>query len=330
MRISFYGNNKKWGGLGNQGGSRTILLSAQTLREMGHIVEVVACNDRFTWFDHPKIKHEVSKDTDVIIAISISDAKEIMNQYPDKRLFYWARPFECDTEGQKWQMSEEKCMRTLFKLHRKGGIIMVNSGWQHNWLNMHKINNHLVYSGQDIEREMLKPDFYETNSILKPKVNLVIGCQYSSKPRKGWKEFKKIVEILGDKYDYVAFGSEKCKDKFLSTYLRNPPREKLNEFYQQMDVFVCSSSLEGFYNPGVEASVNGCLLLCNNNTRNGCSDYATRETSHIYNSQYLNCNEILNIFDHLDFAKVEKCQKLIQEKIGTRSKNMKKMVRVLK
>jgi glycosyltransferase involved in cell wall biosynthesis len=340
MHITFYGKHNYWGGLANGGGSRTILLSAQELRELGHGVDIVACSDKFTWFPHPPIKHEVSKNTDVVIANSISDVKEIMEQYPDKKLAYWSRPFEIDVENQKWQMSEEKALRRMLKFYRKGGIIMSNSKWQCDYLKLHGIKSHLIYSGQDIECEDKRPDYNGD-------FPLVIGCQYSSKPRKGWKEFKKIVKMLGtEKYEYVSFGSEKCKAKFLSEYIRNGSRQQINELYQKMDVFVCCSSLEGFYNPGVEAAINGCLLMVNDNPRNGAMDYTTESTAYIYESNlipwigvgggvqlngacYDNVDFETSLSD-LDFSKVAKCQKLIREKIGTRKSCMKKMVEVLK
>ncbi|MCP4651206.1 MAG: glycosyltransferase [PVC group bacterium] len=322
MKITFFGNNKKWGGLANNGGSRTILLSAETLRELGHGVNVVACSDKFTWFPHPPIKHKVSSNTDVVIAISISDVKDIMDKYPGKKLAYWARPWE------SWHSSEKKCLKLLKRFRLFGGTIMVNSGWQKDYLETKNITSHLVYSGQDIEWKM-------ESGYNQPYDRMVIGCQYSSKPRKGWKEFKKIAKLLGDKYEYVAFGSEKCKNKFISRYLRNPAREKLNEFYRSMDVFFIGNQLEGFLNVGSEAVINGALLICNSNPRSGAHDYCNEETAHMYNytgdgkRTGLLGFQIMRIMDNLDFTKVAKCQKLIREKIGTRKKNMERMIEVL-
>lgn len=333
MKISFFADDPKYSQLACNGGTRSVILSSEVLRGLGHKVSIVAHKDRFSWFSHVPPVKSIPKNTEVLIAVTVYDIKHILKyreKHPNVKLCYYSRPWE------SWNSSEEKCMRTMFKFHRKGGTILTNSGWQHNWLNMHKINNHLIYSGQDVGVEFEKPD-YEDDQFFK----MVIGCQYSSKPRKGWKEFKRIVEILGtDQYDYVAFGSEKCKDKFLSTYLRNPERSKLNDLYSQMDVFFIGNQLEGFLNVGAEAAISGALLVCNNNPRCGAHDYCNEDTAHMYNAQYLLCkdttkipnqiNEILNIFEHLDFSKVEKCQAIIREKIGTRLKNMKKMVEVLR
>ena len=96
-----------------------------------------------------------------------------------------------------------------------------------------------------------------------------------------------------------------------------------------MDVFVCCSSNEGFYNPGVEAAMNGCLLWVNNNPRNGAMDYVNYDTALIYSpldwcvsGTYFNVENM--------FSRVAKCQNLIREKIGSRKKNMERLVGYLR
>lgn len=308
MNIAFYGNHPHWGGLANNGGSRTILLSAEVLRGLGHGVKIVTHTDRFTWFPHPPVVKKVPKDTDVLIAISISDIKEIQ-KYHGMKLAYWARPFET------WQMDEEKIIR---KLKKFSGIIMCNSGWQVDFLLEHGIESHLIFSGQDLSYRDRAPDY--TGEF-----KLSIGCQYSTKPRKNWKAFKKLAGILGSDYEYVAFGSEKCKDKFVDTYLRNPSREKLNDLYRGMDIFYCPNTTEGFYNPGIEASIQGSLIVSHTEWRNGCGDYCSPPTAHVCRSM----PEVVDAIKNPDFTKVVRMQKLIREKIGTREENMKKMVEII-
>jgi len=310
MNIAFYGNHFYYGGLANNGGSRTILLSAEELRKLGHRVDVVTHTDRFTWFKHPKVIRKIAKDTDCLVAISISDVGIMTKAAPKGcKLFYWARPMEF------WQKSERKCLK---KLKNFPGKIMCNSRWQVNWLNEHGIKAEVFFSGQDLEDKV--PKRQHANKFP------IVGVQYSTKPRKGWGNFKRIVDILGTSVRYVGFGSEKCKENIFSIYLRNPGRDELTDLYRRMSVFVCCSDLEGFYNPGVEAAMQGCVIVANNNSRNGCMDYCTPETAHIHLSPVTAAENILNP----DFTKVDKMRDIIKTKIGTRKQNMERMIECLK
>lgn len=315
MNICFYANHHYYGGLANNGGSRTILLSAEVLRALGHRVDIVACVDNFIWFAHPPVKKDVPKDTDVIIAVSISDVPLIYKKYHGRyKLAYWARPFEL------WQKTENKCCRILKKFTEKyNGIVICNSSWQTTWLATQGIKATLCLSGQDLDYKEYLPDHEEGYDI-------TVGVQYSTKERKGWKEFKAIAAILGTSVEYVGYGSEKCKDELFSKYLRNPNRKELNKLYRSMDVFVCCSSLEGFFNPGVEAAMQGCVIVCNNLLQNGCTDYCNGDTSHIYN----NLKEAAKFILNPDFKKVKKMQGYIFNNIGNRKQAMEWMVKCLK
>lgn len=313
MNICFYADDKRWSQLSPTGGTRTVIRSAQTLRELGHNVSIVAHKDGYSWDKHPKPIHSVPKNTDILIAVSISDVKHVM-KYKSMRLAYWARPFET------WQKPEHKCLRMLEKFTRKSkGKILCNSKWQVDFLSSKHIKSTLCLSGQDIDYKDCLPNPQEGK-------NIVVGTQYSTKPRKGWRQFKKIVNILGSSVECVGFGSEKCKNKVFGKYLRNPSREKLNELYRSIDVFICCSKLEGFYNPHVEAAMQGCVIICNDNPRNGCMDTANEETAHIYHTPLEAAECILNP----DFSKVEKMQEYIIENIGNRTNSMKWFAKCLK
>ena len=112
-------------------------------------------------------------------------------------------------------------------------------------------------------------------------------------------------------------------------YLQNPPRDQLTKLYRGMDVFVCCSKFEGFYNPGAEASIQGCVLLGNNVKSNGCSDYLNSYTGY----KYENVETVKQLIEKLTIEemtnKVSNCQQLIREKIGSRKTNMKRFVRIL-
>lgn len=323
MYITFTNNNKKFGGITNNGGSRTVLCSTNELRSLGHRVDVVSHTDKFTWSPHPPVKHQINPSTTHLIAVSISDVADLMKQklYQKYNCFYWARPFEIDTKTQRWQMKKKKAIKLLIEFQKKGKII-TNSSWQNDWLLKHGIQSELCYSGQDLEYRDYKPDYTGEHK-------LCIGAQYSTKRRKGWSEFKAIMHILGDSCDYVAFGSEKYKGPKLGAYLRNPTRDELIKMYRGIDVFVCCSKLEGFYNPSCEASINGAVLLVNDCKSNGVGDISYSHTCY----KYRDVQEVKEIIEGMNLEemtkKVANCQHLIREKIGDRKTNMQKFVRIL-
>lgn len=142
MKICFCSLDNYWGGLSNNGGTRTILLSAETLSELGHEVEIVAPVDKFTWFKHKKPLKKIPKRFDAYIAIAITDVPHLMKI--KGKLFYWARPFE------GWQTDDS--LHILDKFVDVGGTILCNSRWQVGKLLLEGIEAHLVYAGLDIEK----------------------------------------------------------------------------------------------------------------------------------------------------------------------------------
>ena len=66
----------------------------------------------------------------------------------------------------------------------------------------------------------------------------------------------------------------------------------------------------------------GCLIVCNDKIHNGMSDYANDETAKIFRNEE-------EMYDpNYNFSKVEKMQKLIKQKIGTREQCMRRFVEI--
>ncbi len=287
MRIVFYGMNKKYGGLDNNGGSRSILLSAETLRGLGHKVDVVTFKDSFKWFKHKKVIKNVPRNTDVVIAISILDVPLIHKKYRGKhKLAYYSRPFE------SWQMPKKKIVETLRKF--KGKVIS-NSKWQVDWLKKYGIKSRLVYSGINL-------DYWKDTEGPHSYIGGLINNRHKSK-----------------RSDLVK--------KYATVHLKN----KLNaysvrELYNKCSIWLAPTEKEGWHNCPAEAALCGCLIVCNRKTRNGMNDYATDETAMRYSSE----EELVECLETPDFSKVPKMQEMIKTKIGSRSYNMKRLVKILK
>ena len=65
MKLAFNSLNS---GLANNGGSRTVILCAEMLEELGHRCDIIATSDRFTWLDHKRPVQYIPSDLDAILA----------------------------------------------------------------------------------------------------------------------------------------------------------------------------------------------------------------------------------------------------------------------
>ena len=285
--------------LGNTGGCKTIVESAKTLRKLGHKVDIVASKNRYTW-DNVKTIKEIPK-CDACIAISCMDIGTTLNAKAGKKVF-WKRGHEV------WMMPKDKLLRKISKIET-----ICNSTWQVEHLKKHGIKSKLCYSGLDL-------DLWKTGTTKSTKPT--IGFLYHEKHKtKRWRECKKIMKIFGDKYEYKILG----KDKFITG-------KKLVSFYSDCDIWFAPTVLEGFHNPPAEANLCGSLVVCSDNSRCGCHDYADRVTAEIYYS----FDDAVNIFERLQYpdfdtmGKVAIMQDVLKNKIGSREVNMARLVRMLK
>lgn len=303
MRIVF---NLHKVGLGNNGGSRTIIKSAETLASLGQ--EVIISSDirnKYTWekIDN-KIKFICGKkipNGDVIIATGINSVRSTIDSNIGKK-FYYVRGFET------WAAKKE----TLFKSYKSLRCI-VNSGWLKKMLQSKGIKSNLVFNGLDFE------DFYDLNL---GRVN-PLGCLFHKKHKTKNYSFVSNVAKLGE----IPLMS-------LNKNIKSPNPSELNCWYNKIKIWVASSELEGLHNPPMEASLSGCAIVATDHPRSGTSDYVIpNKTALVYKNnnskEALNCiRKLLSDDDkrrELNYNMVE----LLKGKIGTRERNMNKFISVL-
>ena len=299
MKICFVSQHKYWGGIQNNGGSKTIIRSAETLKELGHKVVIWTHTNKYTWHK-PKVKitpHlKGTKKFDAAIAVSVSDI-DIVNTYFGLKVnkFWWARGIE------KWQMPKNKIVKKARKIK-----VIVNA----THLLKHFPKAKVCYAGLDL-------DWWKNYGIacyIKDKATF--GCLYSKRHKtKRYDLFKKIQKPMSDKM-HAEF-------KKLNGHLND---KQLRQFYNQCDIWFAPTELEGFHNVPAEACLCGCLVVCNRRDSNGMGDYATEDTA----MRYTGYDELLEAIENPDFSKIPKMQKLLREKIGSREKNMKRFVELIK
>ena len=113
MNIAF---NMTQCGLGNNGGTRTILLCAKVLEELGHKCDIIGVSDRFTWFEHKPIIPYVPDDLDAVIATACTTVMSTLSMDVPVKAWY-IRAHE------DWAMSDKQ----LKELYNSGIINLVNS-----------------------------------------------------------------------------------------------------------------------------------------------------------------------------------------------------------
>lgn len=306
MKICFSGLHPYFGGLAPNGGSQTILKSAEVLRNLGHEVDVAATVDRFKWFEHPKPVKKIPNDADVTIAISISDVGIVMKKAPGK-MAYWARPAE------SWQMSKDKIIKTLEKFTTRGGKIFCNSSWQITWLAQYNIPSTLQFAGIDFDRWECRGENHEAGVLLVNKLeDPIVGTLYHKHPRKQFKVAKKVMSKANAKWKLLGKGGWTTG-------------KKLVDFYNQCQMWFAPTRLEGFHNVPVEAALCGCLIICMNEPKNGMMDYCNEDTAYICET----VDDVAEVIENPDYGKVRKMNAFLRLRIGSRERNMKRFVKCL-
>ena len=304
MRIVF---NLRRVGLGNNGGSRTIIKSAETLADMGQ--EVILYSNIKNQYSWEPIKKNVSfvrgkhlPEGDVVIATGFRSVKSTVAS-SFKKKFYFVRGFET------WNATKSE----LFKSYKSLRCI-VNSGWLETFLKSNGVKCNLVYNGLDFD------DFYN----LKQDRPNDLGGLYSERHKT-------------KNHSFVQGCSHKrgISLTMLNNDIKSPTPKRLNEWYNTIKVWIASSELEGLHNPPMEASLSGCGLVATNHPHSGTSDYVIpNETALVYKhgnrKTAIRCIRKL-IEDELLRENLNKNMvELLHSKIGTRENNMSKFLDILK
>jgi hypothetical protein len=206
----------------------------------------------------------------------------------------------------------------MYRMLRKfKGEIICNAGWLVDKLAGKGIKSELCFAGLDIEFWLGTPS--STSDY-----PLTIGCLYHPMKSKQWDWFRQLATLAPD-HMYFAFGNERTKSPFISHFEIRPTQKDLRAFYEHCDIWFSPSKLEGFHNPPAEAALSGCLCICLDRPSAGVSDWASDETCHMVSSPA----QAAEALQRPDFGKVEKAQRAIVEKVGTRERNMKRLVQLL-
>lgn len=295
-------------GLGNNGGSRTLIKCADALENIGHRCDIIASVDNFTWFEHKKPINYLPRDAEAIIATACTTVEGTLNTNIPIKAWY-IRGHE------SWSYPEA----TLGKLYNTPIFNITNSYGLKNKVESFGANAVVVNQGIDL-------DLWKDLDLRSSKIR--IGCLYQKKPTKRWKDFVKLSEILGtDSYEYVGFGDTLRKDSFLCEYMCNVDSAELKCLYSSCHIWFVPTELEGLHNPPMEAALCGALVVCNDHPMNGTFlDYGLDGNAMVY--RHRDIEHAADLIRNADWSKVNIMKRFLFDNMN-REKNMARFVEFL-
>lgn len=315
-------------GLGNNGGSHTLVKSANALVDLGHEVIIVdSTSNCYSWTPF-KFRHFVVKslnefpDGDVIIATGIGSVKTT-NECKIARKFMWIRGWET------WNLPENEIVKIL---KQSPCNKLVNGICLQKKLESFGINSTIVRPGYDFD-ELSPLNFRQHNDAL------VIGGLFNSgkkreKKRTEWifEVFNKLKSDVKCKKIELWMMSSEGRTNNATVTMCNPMLRDKNFLYNKVDIWLATSELEGLHIAPAEAMITECCVVGTNAPMSGTQDYLIdRETGLVSNNDFTSFyNTVENaIFDDNIRKTLGKNarQKILQ--MGDRSTNMSYLIQLL-
>ena len=257
-------------GLGNNGGSSTLIKSGNTLVDMGHdIIFLDSGRNQHTWTplkaDHMKFKSNATvPSADAIIATgykSVATTSASPGRLGLK--MHWIRGWET------WQMGEPQIVKQVLGAPTEK---LVNSLCLQNKLKQYNVSSTIIRPGYDINDLYFK----ELRTVTKP---IIIGGLYT----KGKHETIKRTSWIFDTYKYLKtkghkvelwmFGNDSKPTGDFDVYVHRPSMKKKNWFYNHIDVWLAPAMLEGLHMPPAEAMMTQCPVVTTSTPMSGTQDY---------------------------------------------------------
>jgi len=256
-------------GLGDNGGSSTIVNSANMLVDLGHEVYIVDSMKNFHTWTKLKAKHIVNSlpDADFLIATGYRSIIPAINAPTRCGIkLHWIRGWET------WKMSESDIVALVLKAPT---IKLVNSIGLQKKLQQYNCSSYIVRPGYDIEN-------FKPLGIRENNKKIILGGLYNEgrgnqKKRTSWlfdTAFK--LKSKRNNIEFWLFGTHKKPKGFLmKNYIRKPSLKEKNLFYNNINIWLAPTALEGLHIPPAEAMLTGCPVLGTDAEMNGMHDYLT-------------------------------------------------------
>jgi len=299
MRIVF---NAHRVGFGNNGGSRTLIKSAEVLARLGHEVILFGKN-KYSWHKPCNVKFVdgMCPKCDVVIATGFHSVANTL-EADATRKFYYIRGLEL------WSANAPQLIKSFKSLQ-----CLVNSEWLWRFLKKHGVRSNIIYQGLDFDR------FNDLSRVR----NGFASLFHKKHKTKRYIDAIKVAGIVG------------CEFEMLNRDLKNANDAQLNNWYNSFKVWFAPTELEGLHNPPMEAAASGCALVCSDHPCNGMTDYAIHgETALVYPARNLleAAKHVKQLLNNEDLRKQQNINlvNLLNRKIGDRLTNMEKLLDIIK
>ena len=311
-------------GLGNNGGSNTIINSSNTLQELGHEVYLIdSFKNRNTWIPI-KTKHRIinnDKDlpnADIIIATGYKSVGPTLSA-PERcgKKASWIRAWET------WVMPEAKIIKNIVNVPT---IKLVNSLCLKDKLKQYNINSHIIRPGYELDKYINKNE--------RSNKEIIIGGLYNTRDKRKRNEWiLEAVKILKKKYNIklYMYGSNKHINPIVDHYISNPTIEQKVSLYNKIHIWLAPTNSEGLHMPPAEALLCGCVGVRTNAELCGMQEYLINRENGLVSEN--NFNDFVKMIGALirkpEVIKIlSKDSREYVEKLGDRKSNMKKLVKI--
>lgn len=312
-------------GLGNNGGSHTLVKSANELKKIGHNVLFIDTGKiNYTWSkiecDHLIIKNENQiPNADVIIGTG-SKTFSSTSKSKIKKKYLWIRGWEIwNTNNFANLIKEANCHN------------IVNSISLKKKLENYNIHSDVIMPGYDFE--LLYP-----MNIRKNNKNIILGGLFNIGKKRENKRVSwifKVYEELKNQYNInlIMYGSDGSpKNNLCNIFYKNPDDKTKNYLYNICDIWLAPTCLEGLHIPPAEAGLTECCVVGTNCELNGMHDYLIHnKTGLLSKNNYDNFKKtIINAINNKDLRlNMGKNLKDTIIDIGTRKQNMIKFINLM-
>ncbi len=317
-------------GLGDNGGSLTLIKSGNTLQDMGHDVYFIdGGKNKHTWArldcEHIITHHNDDiPSADVIIATGYKSVAKTVSA-PDRCGIkaHWIRGWET------WIFPLKKIVSKILEAPT---IKLVNSLGLKQKLKNYNFKSKIIYPGYDF-KELHPLGVRENNK------SFVIGGLYTSGKHENIKRPGWIIETyehMKEKYNDVElwmFGNNKPRTRIIDNYFQRPTTDAKQYMYNSIDVWLSPAIQEGLHMPPAEAMMTNCPVVGVDAELSGTHDYLINGITGIVSNN--NIKDFMKSVEKMYLDKemrldMGKRARLKIKEIGNRRKNMKILVNYIK
>jgi len=328
MRIIF---DLRGVGLGNNGGSATLIKSGNTLSELGvNVIFIDSGSNRHTWnkltCEHKIIREGMSlPPADFIIASGYKSVAYTLTAPKECGIkCHWIRGWET------WQMSQEEIVKRILYVPTWK---FVNSLCLQNKLKQYAVDSIIVQPGYDTKE--LFPLEKSDRGLYG---EFVLGGLIASKKHEETKRTKWLFEVkkvLSEKYKNIklwTFGAREMP-KGSNWHLKEPTPKMKNDIYNRIDVWLAPTMLEGLHMPPAEAMLTECPVVGTNAEMSGMQDYLIHERTGLVSENNLDdfIKQVDRLYNDEPLRKYlgQKARFTILDTIGCRKDAMNKFLTIL-